>query len=202
MPRYIRAIVPGGTFFFTVTLLERRRSLVIEHIDALRTAFATARIRLPFSIDAMVVLPDHLHCLWTLPEGDADFSRRWRAIKSAFSRAIPAGEHLSPRRLAKGERGVWQRRFWEHVIRDERDFERHADYIHFNPVKHGHVRRVVTTAGFAALLPPYAGWALRKYAESLMKSHNFFGGVFMRVITTIISPFMVLFGGRKVVRRG
>lgn len=141
MPRYIRAFVPGGTFFFTVALLDRRRRLLIDHIDALRTAFANEQARRPFTIDAAVILPDHLHCIWTLPPGDADFSLRWHAIKAAFSRAIPKREPLSRRRLAKGERGIWQRRFWEHTIRDEKDFERHADYVHYNPVKHGHALR-------------------------------------------------------------
>ena len=142
MPQYIRAFVPGGTFFFTVALLERRRQLLTKHIDDLRAAFADARKRRPFTIEAIVVLPDHLHCLWTLPDGDADFSSRWHDIKARFAARIPCGERLSDRRQKKGERGVWQRRFWEHVIRDERDFERHADYIHYNPVKHGHVKKV------------------------------------------------------------
>jgi putative transposase len=142
MPRYIRAFVPGGTFFFTLALLERNRQLLTEHIDTLRATFAAARSRKNFTVNAIVVLPDHLHCIWTLPEGDADFSSRWHSIKAQFARAMPAGERLSLRRQKKGERGIWQRRFWEHVIRDERDFERHADYIHFNPVKHGLVRSV------------------------------------------------------------
>jgi putative transposase len=141
MPRYIRAFVPGGTFFFTVAILERRRRLLTDTIDALRTAFAGTQAKRPFTIDAAVILPDHLHCLWTLPASDADFSTRWHAIKAAFSRSFPKEERLSARRIAKGERGIWQRRFWEHAIRDEKDFERHADYIHYNPVKHGHVRQ-------------------------------------------------------------
>ncbi len=143
MPQYIRAFVPGGTFFFTVALLERRRTLLVDHIDLLRTAFIDARQRRPFTIDAIVVLPDHLHCIWTLPPDDADFSTRWHDIKSRFSAGIEPGERLSTRRASKGERGIWQRRFWEHCIRDEHDFARHADYLHFNPVKHGHVARVV-----------------------------------------------------------
>ena len=142
MPRYIRAFVPGGTFFFTVAILDPRRPLLTEHLDALRRAFGPARSRKIFTMNAIVVLPDHLHCIWTLPAGDADFSSRWHAIKARFARAIPVGERLSPRRQKKGERGIWQRRFWEHVIRDERDFESHADYIHFNPVKHGLVPTV------------------------------------------------------------
>jgi len=142
MPRYIRAHIPGGTFFFTVVILERKRRLLIEHIDALRGAFASVQAQRPFTIDAAVILPDHLHCIWTLPDGDADFSARWHAIKSKFSRSLPSQEQLSTRRVAKGERGIWQRRFWEHVIRDDEDFTRHMDYIHYNPVKHGHARRV------------------------------------------------------------
>ena len=142
MPRYIRAHIPGGTFFFTVALLERKRRLLIEHIDALRKSFASVQAQRPFTIDAAVILPDHLHCIWTLPEGDADFSARWHAIKSNFSRSLPKQERLSTRRVAKGERGIWQRRFWEHVIRDDEDFARHMDYIHYNPVKHGHARTV------------------------------------------------------------
>jgi len=142
MPRYIRAFVPGGTFFFTVTLLERRRKLLTEHIDNLRASFMAVRQCRPFTAEAMVLLPDYLHCIWTLPIGDADFSTRWHDIKARFAAKIPGGEKLSVRRLQKGERGIWQRRFWEHVIRDERDYERHVDYIHYNPVKHGQVTKV------------------------------------------------------------
>ena len=89
-----------------------------------------------------MVLPDHLHMIWTLPVGDDDFATRWRLIKSAFARALPTGERISASQAAKSERGVWQRRYWEHTLRDDDDFARHLDYIHFNPVKHGHVVRV------------------------------------------------------------
>jgi len=89
-----------------------------------------------------VVLPDHLHTIWSLPENDCDFALRWRLIKSAVSRELPGGEPISESRAARGERGIWQRRYWEHTLRDERDLERHVDYIHFNPVKHGHVSKV------------------------------------------------------------
>lgn len=142
MPRYTRAWIPGGTFFFTVALLERRRSLLTEHIAALRAAFREVRRRRPFQIDAIVILPDHFHTIWTLPPDEADFSTRIQIIKALFSRAIPPTERRSLRRIAKQERGIWQRRFWEHAIRDEKDFQRHVDYIHHNPVKHGHVARV------------------------------------------------------------
>lgn len=142
MPRYIRAHVPGGQFFFTVTLLERQRRLLVEHIDALRQAFIAVRRKYPFTLDAIVVLPDHLHCIWTLPQGDADFSTRWRLIKTQFSRRIEAHERLSPRRQTKQERGIWHRRFWEHTIRNEAECAALVDYIHYNPVKHGHVQQV------------------------------------------------------------
>jgi len=139
MPDYRRNRVPGGTYFFTVNLLERRRELLTSHVEELRNAVRGVRRRRPFHIDAWVVLPDHLHCIWTLPPQDADFSTRWKEIKVTFARSLPAGERLSPVRRVKGERGIWQRRFWEHTIRDDRDYARHMDYVHFNPVKHGHV---------------------------------------------------------------
>jgi putative transposase len=137
MTFYRRNRVPGGTYFFTVNLYDRRRPLLVEKIDLLRKAVRETKSARPFHIDAWVVLPDHLHCLWTLPPGDTDFSLRWRAIKSTFSRSIPPGEHRSTSRAEKAERGIWQRRFWEHTIRDDHDYATHFDYIHFNPVKHG-----------------------------------------------------------------
>jgi putative transposase len=133
--------VPGGTYFVTVNLLERRRTLLVDRIDDLRIAFRTAHAARPFLIEAIVILPDHLHCLWRLPEGDADNATRWRHIKSTFSRSIPRDERRSRRREHKAERGIWQRRYWEHLIADEDDLNRHADYIHINPVKHGYVTR-------------------------------------------------------------
>lgn len=142
MTSYRRNFLSGGSFFFTVNLADRRLSLLTTHIDVLRNAFREIRQRHPFTIDAIVVLPDHLHAVWTLPEGDADFATRWRLIKSAFSRHLDTGEGISASRTAKGERGIWQRRYWEHTIRDEDDFARHVDYVHINPVKHGLVARV------------------------------------------------------------
>jgi putative transposase len=142
MVDYRRNFLAGGTFFFTVNLAERHLQLLTDHIEDLRTAFRETRRRHPFTIDAMVVLPDHLHAVWTLPEGDADFATRWRLIKSAFSRCLVASERISESRVAKGERGIWQRRYWEHTIRDDDDFARHVDYIHINPVKHQLVARV------------------------------------------------------------
>jgi REP-associated tyrosine transposase len=142
MTNYRRNFVPGGSYFFTVNLTDRRWGLLTEHVELLRAAFRYTQERHPFSIEASVVLPDHLHAVWTLPDGDADFALRWRLIKTVFSRGLPPGERLSKSRSSKGERGIWQRRYWEHTLRDEGDFARHVDYIHFNPVKHGHVSRV------------------------------------------------------------
>jgi putative transposase len=113
--------------------------LLTENIGLLRAAFRQVRARHPFTIDDAVVLPDHLHVIWTLPEDDTDFAVRWRLIKSAFSHGLPEGERISARRAGKGVRGVWKRQYWEHTLRDETDFARHLDYVHFNPIKHGHV---------------------------------------------------------------
>jgi len=138
MTSYRRNFVPGASFFFTVNLADRRTNLLIDHVELLRSAFRDVRNRHPFSIEAIVVLPDHIHAVWSLPEGDTDYATRWRQIKSAFSRKLPPGEYISQSRLRKGERGIWQRRYWEHTLRDEDDLTRHIDYIHWNPVKHGH----------------------------------------------------------------
>ncbi|HEY9540758.1 MAG TPA: transposase [Luteimonas sp.] len=143
MTNYRRAHTPGATWFFTVNIARRDTTVLVEHIALLRQALQRVRRKHPFSIDALVVLPDHLHAVWTLPPGDAGYAMRWRQIKGWFSRHAPAGEHRSASRIAKGERGIWQRRYWEHLIRDEDDLQRHVDYIHFNPVKHGHVARAV-----------------------------------------------------------
>jgi putative transposase len=137
MTDYRRNRVPGGTYFFTVNLHDRRSRLLVQHIQALRAAVRHTQRRAPFHIDAWVVLPDHMHALWTLPEDDADYARRWNAIKTNFSRKIPPGEVRSASRVARRERGIWQRRFWEHTIRNDGDYAAHMDYIHFNPVKHG-----------------------------------------------------------------
>jgi putative transposase len=108
----------------------------------LRRIYTSVQRRLPFEMVAICVLPDHLHAVWQLPRGDADFPRRWSLIKSGFSRGLRIDLPRSPSKFAKRERGLWQRRYWEHAIRDDTDLERHVDYIHFNPVKHGFVRRV------------------------------------------------------------
>ncbi|MCP5252037.1 MAG: transposase [Burkholderiales bacterium] len=143
MTEYRRLQHPGATWFFTVNLAERRGNrLLTDHIDGLRTAFSHVKRKHLFKIDAVGILPDHLHCIWTLPEGDSDFSMRWGLIKAHFSRQIAKGERISKSRTGRGERGLWQRRFWEHLIRDETDYRQHMDYIHWDPVKHGWVRCV------------------------------------------------------------
>jgi len=142
MPDYRLYRVRGGKYFFTVNLLERQQDTLVRHINVLREAVRKTRRERPFHIDAWAVLPDHMHCIWTLPPGDDDFSNRWKSIKIRFVQAIPPTERRSPVRIAKGERGIWQRRFWEHVIRDEADYEHHLNYVHWNPVKHGLVKKV------------------------------------------------------------
>ena len=143
MPDYRRAWRPGGTYFFTVNLLQRRdNDLLTRHIDLLRAAVKSVRQRHPFIVHGWVVLPDHMHCVIELPPDDADYATRWRLIKMNFSKAIPRTERLSAVRIRRGERGIWQRRYWEHLIRDKRDYRSHMDYVHINPVKHGLVRCV------------------------------------------------------------
>jgi putative transposase len=115
---------------------------LVDHIHGLREAFRHVKTSRPFRVDAMVVLPDHLHCIWTLPHGDADFSLRWNLIKGRFSRGIPEGERISVSRAKRRERGIWQRRFWAHLLTDQESFNQHVDYIHWNPVKHGCVQNV------------------------------------------------------------
>jgi putative transposase len=137
MPDYRRNRVPGGTYFFTANLLNRTSDLLVARIEVLRAAVQTTRAHAAFHIDAWVVLPDHMHCIWTLPPDDDDYSGRWRTLKKSFSKAIPPGEHRSSARLRRAERGIWQRRFWEHTIRDDHDYAAHMDYVHFNPVRHG-----------------------------------------------------------------
>jgi putative transposase len=141
MVGYRRNFVPGGVFFFTVTLADRCSKVLVDHIDLLRDALRSARQERPFNIDAIVILPDHLHAVLTLPPKDSDFSGRWRRIKGHFSSALIKSSTELKRRPNE-DLALWQRRFWEHTIRDESDFARHVDYIHFNPVKHGLVQRV------------------------------------------------------------
>ena len=136
---YRRSKAAGGTFFFTVNLKNRSSRLLTEHIGLLRESVRKVCRSHPIDIVAMVVLPDHLHAIWTLPPGDANYPVRWSLIKAGFSRKMEAGELVNGSRERKRERGIWQRRYWEHQIRDDVDLARHIDYIHFNPVKHEHV---------------------------------------------------------------
>ncbi len=141
MSRYRRAKIEGGTFFFTVALADRSNDLLLREIARLRRAYANVQRKWPFETVAICVLPDHLHALWSLPDGDSDFASRWSLFKSGFSRGLPAARTRSASKVVKREKGVWQRRYWEHAIRDETDLQRHVDYIHYNPVKHGLVTR-------------------------------------------------------------
>jgi putative transposase len=140
--RYRRAFIPGGSFFFT--LVTEKRRAIFKHepnVDTLRAAFASIKAQRPFDIDAIVIMPDHLHCIWTLPPGDLDFATRWRLIKTWFTKHCDPGLRALPNkaRQNKQEQAIWQHRYWEHVLRDEADFARHVDYIHYNPVKHSYV---------------------------------------------------------------
>jgi putative transposase len=142
MPQYIRAKRKGGTFFFTVVTQQRRKLLLrAQVLHALRESFAEVQARDPFTLNAWVILPDHLHCIWTLREGDSEFSYKWSLIKAGVTRRLLADDAFIPEasvsRTRRREGPVWQRRFWEHRIRDEDDLYAHLDYIHYNPVKHG-----------------------------------------------------------------
>ncbi len=138
--RYRRAFIPGGSFFFTLVTAQRRPLLAsADAVEILRAAFRAVRAAHPFKVDAIVVLPDHLHCIWTLSPGDADFATRWRIIKTWFTKHCDPTLRTVPNRtrIAKREQAVWQQRYWEHTLRDEVDVIRHVEYVHFNPVKHG-----------------------------------------------------------------
>ncbi|MEO1341537.1 MAG: transposase [Cyanobacteria bacterium J06635_13] len=142
---YCRAKSPGSSYFFTLVTHNRRPFLCQpENIDLLRDSFRQVQRQHPFKIDAIAILPDHLHCIWTLPPLDADFSTRWRLVKSWFSRRCQQQYRgkISASRQHKQEQAIWQRRFWEHLIRDEEDYRCHVDYIHYNPVRHNLVAKV------------------------------------------------------------
>jgi putative transposase len=146
MMLYRRANCEGASYFFTVVTEQRRPIFRDAWVVALfESSLARIRVRHHFDVEAYVILPDHIHFIWTLPNGDANFSMRWRLIKEAFTKSY-LRDQLAPKRSAsrqsKGEQAIWQRRFWEHVIRDERDYASHVDYIHYNPVRHGHARAV------------------------------------------------------------
>jgi len=132
MSDYRRLYIPGGTYFFTLVAYRRQTIFADDaRVELLRQAFREVKAKRSFDVLAAVILPDHLHCLWRLPEGDADFSTRWQMVKTNFSRHIPAKTRKN------GAKTVWQPRFFDHCIRDEYDVHKHLDYIHYNPVKHG-----------------------------------------------------------------
>ena len=140
MPDYRRPAVTGATIFFTVALADRGADTLTRHVAVLREAVRVTRAERRFGVEAWVVLPDHMHCVWVMPEGDRDYPTRWRLIKSRFSRAVGTGR-LRPSHIARNERGIWQRRYWEHHCRDEADVAAHVRYCWWNPVKHGFVER-------------------------------------------------------------
>ncbi|EWC39694.1 REP-associated tyrosine transposase [Stutzerimonas stutzeri] len=164
MSNYRRSRVPGGTWFFTVTLADRRSRLLVDEIARLRQAYGLTQRSRPFRTVAICILPDHLHAIWTLPEDDADFAGRWGLLKSSFSRQLPAAAP-SPSKARKREKGLWQRRFWEHQIRDAADLQRHVEYIHFNPIKHGLVTRAADW--------PYSSF--NRYVENGLLPHDWAG---------------------------
>jgi putative transposase len=133
MPRYRRNYVNGGCCFFTVNLQDRESDLLCRRVNELRLAVRRVKDKKPFTIDAWVVLPNHMHCVWSLPDGDSDYAGRWRGIKTSFSKLV----------CNRGSASVWQKRYWEHTVRSEEDYSAHVDYVHINPLKHGLVERVV-----------------------------------------------------------
>jgi putative transposase len=140
MVLYRRSRAAGGTFFFTVNLYDRQSAVLIDHVDAFRAIVREVKDKHPFRIDAMVVLPEHWHAVWTMPVDDVDYAKRIRLIKGQFTKhLVQIGVPIT--RNARGEYNVWQQRYWEHTIRDDRDFENHINYVHINPVKHGYVQR-------------------------------------------------------------
>jgi putative transposase len=147
MPQYLLAWVPGGTFFLTIVTFERRQIFnQPQECRILGKAVNQVRGDYPFSLDAWVLMPDHLHVIWTLPKGDINYGKRVGLVKAYFSKAARTWFHdeskMNPSRRDRRETTIWQRRFWEHTIRDEEDLARHFDYLHYNPVKHGLVQRV------------------------------------------------------------
>ncbi|XDZ50082.1 transposase [Neisseriaceae bacterium CLB008] len=141
MSHYRRSLIHGGTYFFTVVLADRRSTLLVDEILHFKRVYKQVASRYPFVTEAICVLPDHLHAIWRMPADDANYALRWGQIKSLFSRAYPHTAR-SASKIRKREKGIWQRRYWEHQIRDEKDLQRHIDYIHHNPVKHGLVVQV------------------------------------------------------------
>lgn len=171
MGHYRRNLLFGGTYFFTVALADRQASLLTDRIDALGAAFRRCRAAHPFETIAIAVLPEHLHCLWTLPEGDADYALRWSLIKRAFTRR----QHHEGPTPARGRKGVWQACYREHTIRDETDLQRHIDYIHYNPVKHGHARRAADWRHSSFHRYVKEGWLATDWAGNVEGTESDFG---------------------------
>lgn len=143
MTNYKRNKTQGGMYFFTLVLSQRHNTnLLIDHFDLLKSSIKKVKSKYPFLLPAIVVLPDHLHMVMLLPKGDDDYAMRVRLIKTYFTKALNITVLVSSSMSRKNEKGIWQRRFWEHLIRDEDDLHRHIDYIHYNPVKHGYCQRV------------------------------------------------------------
>ncbi len=148
MPNYHRIRIEGGTYFFTVVTAHRRPILTTEPARSiLHDVWTAAKQLAPFETLAICLLPDHIHCIWRLPDGDANYSAQWNMIKGFFSKRYLNEEglkqELSPSQVKRREAGIWQRRFWEHAICDEDDLDAHLDYIHYNPVKHGYVEKAI-----------------------------------------------------------
>lgn len=142
MSHYRRSQQKGGTFFFMLALANRQSCLLIDYIDYFKQAYRRVWQDYPFESLAVCVLPEHLHAVWTLPPNDCHYSLRWQLIKRYFSYHFEAVKKRSESKIKHREKGIWQRRFWEHEIRNEQDLGKHIDYVHFNPVKHGYVKRV------------------------------------------------------------
>ena len=177
MARYRRNFIAGGTFFFTVKLADSKSRLLVEHIDLLRAAYMDVQKQYPFETVAVCVLPNHIHAIWTLPPDDADYSLRWRLIKTKFSAHFPRAENLSASKQRRHERGIWQRRFYEHTVRDETDLQRCADYLHFKSRQTWIVRQCPRLGVF--VVPPLcARWmAAIRLGRNERNGSNEFGGV-------------------------
>ena len=165
--RYRRSNVAGGTFFFTVNLADRSSRLLTDHIELLRRSVRKVQRSHPFEIMAMVVLPEHLHAIWCLTRTDCDYPLRWSLVKAGFSRALEKTERIGASREQKRERGIWQRRYWEHQIRDDEDLVRHVDYIHINPVKHGYAKTPMDW--------PYS--SIHRYIRQGLLARDWAGGI-------------------------
>ncbi len=161
MSHYRRVKLSGGCYFFTVNLMDRRAKTLTDNIDLLRDAYGNMHRKHPFHCDAIVILPDHLHAVWTLPAGDCDHSKCWQMFKAGFSRHLPPAPSRSHSKRKKREKGIWQRRFWEHLIRDDDDYRFHLQYCRDNPVKHGLVD--------VARDWPYSSFYLRECVEGLQR---------------------------------